>query len=302
MSESAPTPGNSYASGTLPDPCPTPLAWQDVIDGFEREAEPSTFESREVDLQLQAIGEGPPLWFLGGFTGDRRQFALLAWLLKEHFRCVLWDAEWRISPSPTEVVPVLADAMMAATGGQPISLFATSFGSQVALSAMIRSPELSTAAILHAGFAHRRYTLSERLLARIGSWSTRPIGELRAWQQIQETNHRTWFPPIDPGRWEFLRDNLAATRACDLARKVRGVAAGSVGESLETITTPVQLIRTEGDGRVLSKAMDELAERLPNVRVESLHTTGHFAHVSHPHRVAKVVKAFLADLGIAKPV
>jgi pimeloyl-ACP methyl ester carboxylesterase len=273
-----------------------------VIAGFEREAQPFTFESREVDLQGQMIGEGPPLWFLGGFTGDRSQFALLAWLLKERFRCMLWDPQWRIDPSPMDVVPLLADAVMAATGGRPVSLFATSFGSQIALSAMIRSPELCAAAIIHAGFAHRHYTLSERLLARIGSWSTRPIGELKAWQQIQESNHRTWFPPIDPGRWEFLISNLSSTPVCDLSLKARAVASGDIPESLEKITTPVQLIRTEGDGRVLSEAMDELAERLLNVRVESLHTTGHFAHVSHPHRVAKVVKVFLEVLGIARPV
>jgi pimeloyl-ACP methyl ester carboxylesterase len=302
MSEIASTPGNSSPTGTLPDPCPTPLAWQEVLAGFDRESRPFLFESREVDLEGQMIGEGPPLWFLGGFTGDRTQFALLAWLLKERFRCVLWDHCWRIRPAPKDVVPLLGSAVMAAAGGQPISLFATSFGSQIALSNMIRMPELCSAAIIHAGFAHREYALSERLLARLGAWSTRPVGELKTWQQIQESNHRTWFPPIDPGRWEFLRDNLAGTPIDELSLKVRAVVASDVGESLESIMTPVQLIRTEGDGRVLSKAMDELAERLPNVRVESMHTSGHFAHVSHPHRVAKVVKAFLEDVGVVKPV
>jgi pimeloyl-ACP methyl ester carboxylesterase len=301
MSEIASTPGISAPSGTSADPCPTPLAWQEVVACFEREAEPFAFESREVDLEGQMIGEGPPLWFVGGFTGDRTQFALLAWLLKERFRCVLWDHHWRTRPAPQDFARLLGSAVLAAAGGQPISLFATSFGSQIALSNMARMPELCAAAIIHAGFARRQYTMSERLLARLGNWSSRRVGELKSWQQIQESNHRTWFPPIDPGRWEFLRDNLASTPIDELSLKVRAVAASDVGESLEKITTPVQLIRTEGDGRILSKAMDELAERLPNVRVESLHTTGHFAHVSHPHRVAKVVKAFLEDVGVAKP-
>jgi len=298
MSESQSTAGVVPPQTPGQDACPTPLAWQDVIAGVQREASHYHFSSGNVNLEGVQLGEGPPLWFLGGFTGDWKQFSLLAWLLKDRFRCFLCDLEWRRNvPAPAQVPVDLAHLLQRANLGLPYNVFATSFGSLVALSLLNRPDMTCQAAILHAGFARRRYSLTERLLARLGTWSSQTIGEFGAWRRIQESNHRTWFPPIDPGRWEFLRDNLSQTPVKELSLRVRAAAATNLAPSLEQIRVPVQLVRTEGDGHRLKEAQDELAEHLPNVREETLHTSGHYAFVSHPHRVAKVVKAFLDDVG-----
>lgn len=282
------------------DACPAPLAWQEVLAGVERDSRPFQFSEDGGALSGLRLGTGPRLWFLGGFTGDWRQFSLLAWLLKEQFECLLTDVRWDVTPAPGHLVTKTAQLLNRANGNEPYSIFATSFGALVALAAAAQPGSSCQALILQAGFAHRRYSWTERLLARMGTLSPQKIGDYSAWQRIQEANHRTWFPPIDPGRWEYLRDNLARTPVKDLSLRMRAAVSRGSAPPLEQVRVPVQLIRTEGDGRVLQAAQNELAEHLPDVREETLHTSGHYAFMSHPHRVAKVVKAFLSDVAVAQ--
>jgi pimeloyl-ACP methyl ester carboxylesterase len=281
--------------------CPPPLAWHEVVAAVQNDAEPFVFEHDRVRLNGLAIGDGPPLWLLGGFTGDRMQFSLLAWLLKDRCRCVMFDPQWAGSaPRPQEVLAEISAAVAEAAtrfSNEPVSLFASSFGALVALEMMSSGSTPVRAAILHAGFAHRQYSVTERLAARAALWSKAAIGHYAVWRSIQETNHRRWFPPIDPARWDYLAANLGDTPAAEVGRRVLAASKCDLRPRLASIRTPVQLIRTEGDGRILSLAEDDLAVALPDVRDESLHSTGHFAHVSHPHRVAKVITSFLETLG-----
>ena len=285
---------------SAPEACPPPLAWQEVLQGVEQQGERFAHSAHGVDVEGVAIGDGPPLWFLNGFAGDRRVYSLLAWLLRDRFRCVLVDAAWPETTRPKLLQPLLAQAYVdafQALGTPRPALFGSAFGAQTALTILSHSPGTVRGAVLHEGFFRRRPSVMEKLLAWGASRSGKQLAEIPNWPQIQEANHRRWFPPIDPSRWEFLLQNLGETSARRWAAMARSAAAttGLIDKACE-ITVPVQLIRTEGDGPVATAAMNELVVHLPDMREETLHTSGHFAFLTHPHRVAKIVAAFLGSL------
>jgi len=279
-----------------PEACPPPLAWQEVLQGVEQQGEPFTHSRSGIQLDGLSIGEGPAIWFLNGFAGDRRLYSLISWLMRDRFRCVLADVSWPTPPRPASVVPHAADAFFSAS--QELGLdrpvyFGTSIGGQIALAILERHPDHARAAILHEAFACRRVSVTERLMAWGAGKSSKLLREFPSWVQIQEANHRRWFPPIDPSRWNFLLDSLGETSARHWSALARGAAATDLGPALHTIKAPVQLLRTEGDGPVATRALNELMVAIPDVREETLHTSGHFAFLTHPHRVAKIVAGFV---------
>ncbi|QDT52473.1 Putative aminoacrylate hydrolase RutD [Caulifigura coniformis] len=279
-----------------PEACPPPLAWQEVLQGVEEQGESFTHSGPGIELNGIAIGEGPPLWFLGGLAGDRRLYSLIAWLMRDRFRCLVADASCDTPPSPAALVASVADAFVGASHKLELdrpAYFGTSFGGQIALAILERHPDHARAAILHEAFACRRVSLTERLMAWGAGKSSKLLREFPSWGQIQEANHRRWFPPIDPSRWNFLLDSLGETSARHWSVLARGAAATDLGPALHTIKAPVLLLRTEGDGPVATRAVNELMVSLPDVREETLHTSGHFAFLTHPHRVAKIVAGFI---------
>ncbi|MBX3441170.1 MAG: alpha/beta hydrolase [Planctomyces sp.] len=303
LSPSAPIPPPAAAAShaaPIPEGCPTPLAWQEVLASVERDGRASEFVDDDAVVRQIVLGDGPPLWFLNGFTGDSRLYALLAWLLRDRFECRLVDIDWRAAPpAPAALTDGLADALtgaMRAAGGGPPILYGADYGACLAIAIAARSQDAVRAMILQGGFLRLRDSWTERLLAAIGRRVRRPTGTLAAWRTIQESNHRHWFPPMDPTRWEFLMQNRGATSVADLSRRLRAASAIDLRPRLSQVRAPALVLRTEGDGRVRSSAQDELVERLPRVSEEMLHTTGHFAFLTHPHRVAKLVRAFADSL------
>jgi pimeloyl-ACP methyl ester carboxylesterase len=279
-----------------PETCPPPLAWQDVVQGVAEESQPLEFAGDGIRLDGYAIGAGPPLWFLKGFTGDCWQFALLTWLLRDRFQCFVADDFVTAKISPAQYVPRLADTIAAAAeslGHDHFAVYGSSFGSLPAISLLHRHRDRVIAGVLHSGFARRQYSLTERAFASLGRFSKKPMSRVPGWPAFQEQNHRRWFPPLDPPRWDFLLQDLGATPARDVSLRIQSAASTDLRPILREIPQPVQISRTEGDGRVIDEAENVLVERLPDVREETLHTTGHFAHVTHPHRVAKIVAPFV---------
>ena len=66
-----------------------------------------------------------------------------------------------------------------------------------------------------------------------------------------------------------------------------------IRDSLPEITQPVMLLQTEGDGVILERYQQELQSGLVNVQSKYLHGSGLYTYLTHPHRVAKLVRTFL---------
>jgi len=78
----------------------------------------------------------------------------------------------------------------------------------------------------------------------------------------------------------------------DLAQKALAVHSVNLEDRLSQVTCPVLLVRTEGQGELETAGHEVLERGLPNARVEWLHSTGLHPYLTHPHRLAKLLKTF----------
>ncbi len=278
--------------------CPPPLQWQQVLAAFREDSTVWHSDTPAGRISGRVWGEGPTLVMLNGLGGSHELFALCVFLLKANCRCVLLDypvgrrVTWsRLTDSIEEVVSEFA-------GSEGCHLFGTSFGSALALETAQRLGSRVRSLTLHAGFAHLPLTVFERAAAAVVRWLPGRVQSLPLWRGLQERSHRLWFPPIDPTRWLFYVDNAGQTPVSELARRFGMLRRFDARSRLSQLATPTLLLHVEGEGEMQSRCRDELAVLLPNARTEFLHTTGLLAFLTHPHRLAKLIREFVCPTAV----
>ena len=281
------------------DGCPTPLAWQQVLTAFHEQG--TSFEVHRPGhvLRGRTWGEGPPLYLLCGMGGTADTFCLVTYLLRDLFRCVVFDYPGTFEPvRPARRITLesLRDDLLAVAdqqGDDQFSLFATSFGGLVALEALAANPDRITRAVLQGTFAYRRLSLAERGIIRLGSILPGPLKWLPGTRTIQEQNHRRWFPPLDATRWQFFVDDAGRLPIHSVARRGAIIRDTDLRPRLPQIHQPILLIQTEGDGLVTRDCHEALAGGLPHAESAWMHSAGHVPHLTSPHRLAKFLRDFL---------
>jgi len=275
--------------------CPPPLAWQEVLNAVRTESRPWELNRGTRQLIGRTWGEGPPLYLLNGFVATSEMYALLIWLLRDSFKCVVFDTTVSRSSRRTRLsVSDFADDVFAVAdyhSDNSIHLFGAAFGAAVALQAASDHPERVASLILQHGFSQRTLSWSERLLARWYLNSRQTLAKLPWRRRIQELNHRRWFPPFDGTRFEFMVETTGQIPVGDLAQKALAMNAVNLDRQLSQIKCPVLLIRTEGQGALETAGHETLERQLPGSRTEWLHSTGLHPYLTHPHRLAKLLKS-----------
>lgn len=292
-----PSPAPSLSPGAPAEgrACPPPLQWQEVLQEVTAGAIHWTVDVPGSQLTGLTLGEGPPLIFLNSLGEPRELSFLLAWLLRDQFRCVLFD--WRGVKTP-QSGPVTLDRLVSDLfeiadhwPGEPNRLLASGLGGLVGLRALHDRPRQFTQLTLVAGYAHRQLTRTERGLARLGRWLPGPVRRLPGWQGMQRHSHRRFFPPFDETRFEFYLDRTGRMPIAPLCELAGLIATTNLTPLLPKIANPVLLVQTEGQPDSLRQASAELARGLPSVTVEELHNTGLVPGLTHPHRIAKLIRA-----------
>jgi pimeloyl-ACP methyl ester carboxylesterase len=109
---------------------------------------------------------------------------------------------------------------------------------------------------------------------------------------VQRQNHGLWFPPFDGSRWTFLAENTDAVPLRVIARRAALAQQIDVRSQLEQISQPTLIIQTEGEGRIAAACQAELKSRLPYAEDFWIDSTGQLPFLTHPHRLAKLLKPF----------
>jgi pimeloyl-ACP methyl ester carboxylesterase len=281
-----------------PDACPPPLMWQDVRREFLAESTLLKIESPHGAVTARVWGEGAPLYLLPSFSSPAELYCLLVWLLRNDFQCVAVEPAFDQLPRQCwlmsdfgHLIRRLADEL----GHGVVSVFGANFGAAWGLAAARLLPERISRLMLLQGFAHRRLSFGERQLMRLCGLSSRKLAALPGRVAIQTQNQRRWFPPFDPSRWQYYLDATGGMPLRELSRRAQAVHTFDLRGELAAIAVPTLLIRTEGEGRVAGDCQIELERSLPRVQVEWLHTTGQLPYLTHPHRLAKLMRAFCAE-------
>lgn len=276
--------------------CPPPLVWQEVLNAYHADSQPWELDRGERRLAGRTWGQGPPLYLLNGFATTSELYSLLIWLLRDSFRCVVFDT--RVNESSRRARFTIRDfaqdlfAAMDHHGDNAACLFAPTFGSAVALQATLDRPDRIAGLVLQHGLASRRLSWSERLLAAWCRRSRRTLQSLPWRRRVQELNHRRWFPPFDGTRFEFFVESTGNIPLAELAQKAIAIDSVKLESRLTQVTCPVLLVRTEGQGPLEAASHDALQRGLPNSHSEWLHSAGLHPYLTHPHRLAKLIKPF----------
>ena len=177
-----------------------------MLQSFRAESAAWSVDVEGGLLRGRTLGRGRPLYFLNGISGNCELFCLLAWLLRDDFRCVLFD--YRNGDSKRLTSGQLVDDLLAVADAQrdhTFSIFAAPFGSLVALSALAKQPDRIERAILLGGFAHRHLSLFERLLCGFGYLSIRRLVPGPAAEHAAARQPPAWLSAVRRQPLGFLR-------------------------------------------------------------------------------------------------
>lgn len=279
--------------------CSTSLTFIQIVDKFKEESESFELDTNLGTVRGRVCGKGEPVYFLNGAGITSELYTPIAWLLKDHYKCVLFDSPLYFPESYkkndaslddlTEIVKDIAELQ----NDQDISLFASSFGCMVALNALIKYPERFKRGILQGGYSHRDLSGTEKLFSRIGQHLPLKLGQVPLYKKIQTANHRHWLPLRDQGRWEFFLKKVSEIPVRTLSRQVRVISKSDLSDKISEIRQPVLIIRTEGDGELIGKYQEELEEKLANSKSEWIHTCGLIPFISRPHAIAKLIRNYV---------
>lgn len=279
----------------LPPSCPPPLAWVDVLHEFRQSAEIVTLKNA-VDggsgISARVWGTGPPLYVLNGICGDSDLFCLLGWLIRDDFRCVIIDY-----PDDASSIDSYASGLFALAdqlGDDRFDLLATSFGSAVGVQAALERPDRIKHLVLQGPLGDFKLSSAEWLAAQLLRWAPVRLQHLPLRRRIHAATHRLWFPPLDETRWQFHADNSGQTKAAEIAR--RALWLNRTKLDFGALQMPVLLISGEGESPRYVAAAEQLAERIPDARHEQLSNSGHVPFITHPHRLANLMKPFLLEM------
>lgn len=271
--------------------CPTPLAWKQVRSEFLSQSDEFSFSESGLTISGRVLGEGTPLYFLNGISATPTLFCLTVWLLRDEFRCVILDY-----PPEAQTLEQLSQSLdLAATqfGDEQFDLYATSFGTSVALHAMQNISQRIRHAVLQGPLISMKFSMAERLALATLGWIPGPINCLPLRKTVLQNNHARWFPPFDITRWKFLMAETGDVATRDVARRAKMLRGLDLTDQLSGVETPTLVISSEGEAARHRESAAVLAAKLQNARAEEISNTGHVPFVTHPHRLAKLVRQFL---------
>ena len=278
--------------------CPTPLAWAEVVQAFEELGEVREHAFSRWTVTSRRLGRGKPIYFLNHASGNGLLFALTAWLLKDEAECVVVDypaaQNGLTAPRFLSAVVEGLEQVRSDLGHGSVGVYGATLGGLCALEWMRQRPASVERGILQTPMFSIPWTPVERALFALGRRLPGTLGGLPGWKGMLERNHRDWFPPFDPTRWDFLLANQGATSIRDAAVRLRAAGTPLPVETRQ-VEQPVLIVRTEGEGAGLTRNAETLAAALPHATTEWMHTAGHSPFLTHPHRLVKLIRAHLLE-------
>jgi pimeloyl-ACP methyl ester carboxylesterase len=298
---------------------PAPLSWQEVMAASDEQARSWKIQGPHGPIHGRTIGNGPPLVFLNSLLGDCRLFTLVAWLLRDEFRCVLFDDSSLLLPRSRIIRGSVADlvddlrAVVDTIEDAPISLFGTGLGAAVGIAGLATAPQAVATAILLGPVLSGRLSGPERWLSRIGCHLPGRLGQLPGFRSLMVHNHHSWFPAPDQSRLGFAIEaisrlplRVAARRALrfdrldlgleldQLASAHRDLAILLIDPAARDNPDPQSTAdREPAVGGGFRPAISAITACLPSARIASLTGCGPLGCLTHPHRLAKLIRTFL---------
>ncbi|MBD3672715.1 MAG: alpha/beta hydrolase [Planctomycetaceae bacterium] len=275
------------------EPCPTPLEWHDILSRFMNEADHWYLETSLGQIRGRTWGSGPTLYFLNGMSGTHELYALVVWLLREEYRCVVFDYPRTASATKEALSDLLPQVAQLHGETENLSVITRDFGFQIALTCARKHPRLLNTFVCQTPSDGVSLTKAERVLATLGCRLSAKLKRIPGRQAIQQRIHRAWFPPYDPSRFNFYLDNTGEQAVCGMAQRFLMQAESLDEWTDDALPTQTLILRTEGETPYQTQTAEKIQSIFPAAHTEWLHTSGQLAFLTHPHRLVKCIKEFL---------
>lgn len=248
------------------------------------------------------VGEGGlPVLFLAGLATDAVSWALLQERLAPRHRLVLCDNRG-VGRSPKPEGPYSLEQMAQDTvnllddlGAPRVQIVGHSMGGAIAQTIALRHP-------------HRVERLA--LVCTASHFTGRPLTIARSWAGLLALNPspqllaQSLFPWlysealfVDPRGWQAavkaLEEHPYPLDASAVAAQVAALEGFDSRPELSNLQQPVLVVAAENDLLTPPSRSSELAQGLPQSRMEILAGTGHACMLEAPEPLAQVLESFL---------
>ena len=257
-----------------------------------------------AQLYYERRGGGQPLLLIMGASGCGAVFERFADILATEWTVVTYDrrgngrsprpSRWDTT-SPQEQADDAA-GLLDALGLTPAVVFGTSSGGIFALAMLVHHPEAVRGAILHEPALLALFDDPAEVRATV---TEVVAGGMQAGGVPTAFERFIRFVATD-ANWERLdsrvREQMLASAGTYFEKEIgRFDTYLPDDQALAAISTPVQILVSEGSLPYFAQAARRLAESLG---IETTRTPGtHFAYLDHPHELAQAIRPFLDRVG-----
>jgi 3-oxoadipate enol-lactonase len=269
-----------------------------ALDRFAKEAQRDEWDTGRYRCAYYVWGSGPPLLIAHGMGDTSLSYIPLIALLARDFQCIAYDQPYgsgdggNLSRYTHGDMVADALALLDHLGVTQSYFFGTSFGSTIVLAALHEAPRRIPRAVIAGGFAFRKLSRAERLLARIAQVLPGQARRMPLRRLVNEYN----FGPAATYRKEYLAYLLQVSGEPPIrgmAKRALMIDRTDLRPILPTIEQPVLVITGDCDALVGRQCAETLVGGLPQATHIEMTDCGHFPHYSHPEALAEIVRRFL---------
>ena len=255
-------------------------------------------------MRYAVRGDGPPLVFIHGMADVGRSFEPVIRLLADRFTCVHYDlptgcgdgaalGQYTLPHYAADLVALLNHLRF-----RQATLLGSSFGSLIALTALVTTPERFTHGILQGGFARRPFRPWEFRLAQVARFWPGWMGDWPGLHDpIMARVQRDVAGGVSPEVWRFFLSNHGRTPCRAAALRSLSIVRTDLRPLLPSIRTPVLMIGGDCDPLVPRWCEREVEAGLPDVRRVEIPGCGHYPQYTHPTAMADAIGRFRGERG-----
>jgi 2-succinyl-6-hydroxy-2,4-cyclohexadiene-1-carboxylate synthase len=257
-------------------------------------------------LNVELVGQGPPVVLLHGFTGSARSWGPVVDALAPEFTTLAFDIVGHGQSDSPEALDhyrmprVVEDLvrLLRVVGYQRATWLGYSMGARTALQVAVLHPEVVSALILEGGSPGLR-TVDEReariasddlLAGRLEHDGVEPF--IDYWQSIPLFASHASLPKAV---WDAQRVGRLRNSPRGLANSLRGMGTGAqepLHDRLHEVNVPALVMAGQHDIRYTDIAR-EMAHAMPDATMQVIEGGGHAAHLEQPDRFNALVLDFL---------
>jgi pimeloyl-ACP methyl ester carboxylesterase len=279
--------------------CSQRLVLADAVAAWRREARHGELDTGRYRCRYFTWGEGPPLLLIPGLCSDGPTFVPLMSRLRQHFRCIGYDLPTGVNDGarwPSYSHDGLVEDLFALLDHLQVRsccVHGFSFGSTLALAALIAQPHRFERAVLQGGFAWRRLAPLEVFATYWARYLPGTLAQIPLLGWLTHHLEYEAFRGRNPEDWRFFLDSQEKTPVKAFAQRALLMHALDLRARLSTIAHPLLLVSGDRDPLVARCCQDVLCAGLKRVAEVELENCGHHPHLSHPEVLAEIESRFL---------